>query len=232
MKLVSCQAHSGSSLETLLLLTSNYSHVSVRSERAQAALQSLQNFSSSSRYKLLMTNYKSGKEMHCQMQAFSTEDYHSHRCSSNQGTWDCADLHGTLLALPRHQMALGQWQNRNATCLRNVMHCTGAQTWCLHANTAEISALNLPSHSTVTQIVTFFPPKVKIFFLMSAVGFFPTVLTKRHSSLSFVDSKFAGGLLSCTIFFTLFPQTDSAFSNKFHHIGLISPLFFLFTAEQ
>jgi len=61
MKLVSCQPHSVSSLEMLMLLTSNCSHISVRSEQAQASLRSLQNFSFSSRYMLLMTNYKSGK---------------------------------------------------------------------------------------------------------------------------------------------------------------------------
>lgn len=64
VKLVSCQAHSVSSLEMLMLLTSNYSHSSVRSEQAWASLQSLQNFSFSSQY---MTNYKSGKEMLFQM---------------------------------------------------------------------------------------------------------------------------------------------------------------------
>lgn len=67
VKLVSCQAHSVSSLEMLMLLTSNYSHSSVRSEQAWASLQSLQNFSFSSQYMLLMTNYKSGKEMRFQM---------------------------------------------------------------------------------------------------------------------------------------------------------------------
>lgn len=67
MKLVSCQAHGVSSLEMLMLLTSNYSHSSVRSEQAWASLQSLQNFSISSQYMLLMTNYKSGKEILFQM---------------------------------------------------------------------------------------------------------------------------------------------------------------------
>lgn len=67
VKLVSCQAHSVSSLEMLMLLTSNYSHSSAGSEQAWASLQSLQNFSFSSRYTLLMTNYKSGKEMLFQM---------------------------------------------------------------------------------------------------------------------------------------------------------------------
>lgn len=62
VKLDSCQPLSVSTLETLLLLTSSYSHVSVRSERAQASLQSHQNFSFGSWHTLLMTNYKSGKK--------------------------------------------------------------------------------------------------------------------------------------------------------------------------
>lgn len=124
VKLVSCQPHSVSSLEMLMLLTSNYSHVSVRSEQAQASWQSLQNFSFSSRYTLLMTNYKSGKET----QAFSLGDYHSLYYGSNQGTWECADLHGTLLALPRHQMVPGQSRNQNVIFQRNVVHCTSAHT--------------------------------------------------------------------------------------------------------
>ena len=60
------------------------------------------------------------------MQAFSLGDYHSLYYSSNHATWECADLHGTLLALPRRQMVLDQSQNQNVIFQRNVVRCTGA----------------------------------------------------------------------------------------------------------
>lgn len=121
VKLVSCQPHSVSSLEMLMLLTSNYSHISVRSEQAQASLQSLQNFSFSSQYTPLMTKLQIRER-----NAFSNGDCHSLYYSSNRGTWECTDLHGTLLALPRRQMVLGQSQNQNVIFRRNVVHCTSA----------------------------------------------------------------------------------------------------------
>lgn len=58
-----------------------------------------------------------------QMQAFSPGDYHLPYYNSNQGTWGCVDLHGTRLALLRHQVVLGQSINQNVI-FREAWHST------------------------------------------------------------------------------------------------------------
>lgn len=135
-----------------------------------------------------------------QMQAFSLGDYHSLCYSSNQGTWECADLHGTLLAVPRHQMILGPSQNQKSHfsekrgALYRIHH-----TWCLYANISAISAANdqLPSHSAVAQTDNFLP-RWRLYSSQVRWEFFPSLLTKRPTSLSSVDSKLTGDLLSRT----------------------------------
>lgn len=104
---------------------------------------------------LLVTNDKSWKELLFQMHAFSLRVYNPPYYCSNQGTWGYADLHGTLLALLRHQVVLGQSINQNVISREETWHCTSAHMWCLYANVSEISATNdyMPA---VTQSCHFF----------------------------------------------------------------------------